>query len=96
MSKKGERLYDGLPWSEYLDKWERDMLAQLERKPPKPKPAEVVPGPWPRPKLTEAEIIAKQQQLDYWWEQRRLAEAQRRTEPTPDQKLTDWIWGRDR
>jgi hypothetical protein len=86
-----------IPLSQALDEWERKMLALVEqRNKPPPKPAEIVPGPWPRPKLTEAELLAKQQQIDYWWERHLSEQARRSAEPSPDQKLTDWIWGRDR
>ena len=44
------------PFQEYADEWERQMLAKLEAKKPKPKPAEIVAGPWPRPKLTGREM----------------------------------------
>jgi hypothetical protein len=78
------------PFQEYLDEWEREMLASLKSK---PKPAEVVAGPWPRPKLSEQELITRQQQLDVWWERHLREQAQRRREPSPDQELSDWIWG---
>jgi hypothetical protein len=81
------------PFQEYLDEWEREALASLK---PKPKPAEVVAGPWPRPKLTEQQIIARQLELDRWWQRHRQEEARRSAEPTPEEKLSDWIWGRDR
>src|SRR6516162_6907683 len=50
---------------------------------PKPKPApkaaaEVVAGPWPRPKLSEVELIRRQAQIDWWWERRLVEERQRR------------------
>jgi hypothetical protein len=93
--KKPERIIDGMPFSEYLDRWEQEALASLKPK-PKPKPAEIIAGPWPRPKLTEAELIARQLELDRWWERHLLEERQRRTEPSPEQKLSDWIWGRNR
>jgi hypothetical protein len=46
---------------------------------PKPKAA-VVAGPWPRPKLTEAQLIERQKQLDYWWERRLDDERERERE----------------
>jgi hypothetical protein len=47
---------------------------------PKAPEAEVVAGPWPRPQLSEAELIRRQQQLDWWWEQRLDEERERERE----------------
>jgi hypothetical protein len=72
----------------------RERLAELRAKPlsrvgpPKPK-SEVVAGPWPRPKLSDEELIRRQQELDRWWQQR-LDETKRQS--SPDQKLSNWIW----
>jgi hypothetical protein len=77
-----------------------EMMAQPIPKRAKPKPvapaAEVVAGPWPRRQLTEWQIIENQRQIDYWWELHKAQEAERLAEPSPDKKLSDWIWGRDR
>jgi hypothetical protein len=55
--------------------------------------APVLAGPWPTPKLSEEEIIRRQQQIDVWWQAHREEEARRAAEPTPEQRLTRWIWG---
>jgi hypothetical protein len=94
--------------SRYIDEWEQEMLALVRaRENPASKPAPrqsdgrsggqaVVAGPWPTPKLSEQEIIRRQEILDAWWERHREEEERRSREPTPDQKLTQWIWGSDR
>jgi hypothetical protein len=77
----------------------RERLAELRAKPlsrVRPPAAPVVPGPWPKPKLTEKEIIEKQRVIDEWWEWN-LAEKARRAARAedPGKRLEDWIWGRD-
>jgi hypothetical protein len=42
--------------------------------------AEVLAGPWPRRQLSEAQLIERQRQLDYWWEQRLDEERERERE----------------
>jgi len=54
----------------------------------------VVGGPWPRKRLSEAELIARQKEIDYWWERHLAEEAEkRRDDPTGEEDLMEWIWG---
>jgi len=55
---------------------------------------QVIRGPWPRKRLSEAEIIAKQKVIDRWWEQHRWELAQKqRGDPTGEDDIGEWIWG---
>jgi hypothetical protein len=62
--------------------FERKVLTEpLPQPKPKPAPkAEVLAGPWPRRQLSEAEVIRRQQQLDWWWERHLDDERERERE----------------
>jgi hypothetical protein len=65
-------------------------------------PAPVVPRPMlvsvegHPPVLTEEELIRRQKVLHEWWEWNRAEQARRSADPSPEQRLTDWIWGKGR
>jgi hypothetical protein len=58
----------------------REAVAQIEAKRQRAPEPEVVAGPWPRPQLSEAELIRRQRQLDYWWERHLEEERERERE----------------
>jgi hypothetical protein len=74
-----------------------ELRAQPIPKKPRPKPAaEVIPGPWPRRVRTEQEIIEYQRLIDWYWERNLARWAEQSAEPSPERKLNDWIYGRNR